>query len=1260
MMPWIRIHRFLIVVPVLLCFVPSASGDPNKEASFLQDLGHAFVDGIVQSNFRELPADELFPLFETPLPSFRVPKTNQHPSLLFSRDALPQMRMRQSFSPYAEWADHLIAAANQQMTDVSSPLVSEIQRSESAKLNAFAYVLTGQTVYLEQAADALNAIGEPNPIHSIEGGQTDVGWGDWMQAADALARYCVAYDLLYAELPASVRSLVETRLADQANQLFRALPLVPKNNHAVVIASGLGTAALTLPNGARQQWLDAAMDQLKSALRLIEPDGSYREGAYYARFVASRLFPFFFYLYNITEVNLFRHQRIVRLNRWLADIALPNGGVPDFDDAFPEQWIYEPITIGLAPESGRLNALFQDRISKLDPEDPAWVEAFCAYRPQISFDQELHAATFYPYGGMSVFRGDHDVYGLLLGEPGRPHLVGHDHVEPTGFTLYAFGKPWLLDGGYGRGGASNPDRAYFVSSDAHNLPLINGLGPDENPVWGDDPGGKTIHTFEVPGLASATVRARYRETDVERQVYFVDGRYFLIADQLISSSPQRYTIPWHGLGDGQKVSDQSVRWQQENACLDGYFLRSGNSPLSIVSKPGLHTVSGQSGSHTQFSVDLPPATTGQLVSLFIPQSKEASEIRADLFPVLSSEPAQAWQLVTADQIRPAWLVLSDSDWQVGDLKSDGHMVLFQERDMETPPRLTMIGGTYFEYHGLRLIESTQPVTCTLVLDESGWFGYIRPTSHNTDSLFITFATSFQSGQILIDHREATYIQTKEGIRVHVASAGIFEMGHGLGKVRTTETWRPNQPVIDRLSTAGDVPAALDHLSSEDRILLKNEITETIGREILAQINTRSGHDNGLQNLYLIASGLANAAINRLGLDLALPQQLKLQENFGNHQFDYFEEGYFSQKGWTLQRQQLDVDDALFLSYNQPFAGYEEGALSYYQPTYQLQTRVERTSEDMGYDTQWTGYRDGGWLSFQHQKRLDDGVTSGVGMGAGNWSGNMTLLNTNREPVSAFFRGQHRTRMHHTVFQLTAEEGRGLQSATLESGWRIHPSLYCQVGWSGTNLDHENEANRVRSQLWFSRASLNGWVSTLKDEDGAVSGKWQGNYRSGAYLFSSFGTYGHRATSQWGVTRMDSHLSWQARLYGLESFLGQCSVRLNEVWSLTTGGRVQFEDGDWLSRTAGLTYQNQWLVGGQLRLVRSGSQTLHGATGVLGVPLGCGEHVHCYVSWLDDPAERSGYYEIQLSQIGKHRTPGLLLYGNDEGVERLEGYLKWTF
>ena len=178
----------------------------------------------------------------------------------------------------------------------------------------------------------------------------------------------------------------------------------------------------------------------------------------------------------------------------------------------------------------------------------------CAFRSRHSTaPDDVGSARFYPDGGMAVFRSDR-LFGLFLGEPGRPQLSGHDHVEPTAFTLFAHGQEMLIDAGYGPGGVEDENRRWYVSAQAHNMPMVNGRGPDQNPAFGDALGGALSQAWEMNGLATAMVTTSYRESHVQRRVWFVNNRYFIVEDDLSSPREQKFSVPWHGLGALSRIN----------------------------------------------------------------------------------------------------------------------------------------------------------------------------------------------------------------------------------------------------------------------------------------------------------------------------------------------------------------------------------------------------------------------------------------------------------------------------------------------------------------------------------------------------------------------------------------------------------------------------------------------------------------------------------------------------------------------------------
>ncbi|MFO7896219.1 MAG: hypothetical protein R6U84_04735, partial [Candidatus Cloacimonadales bacterium] len=162
---------------------------------FWQEIPLNFGKGILEANYKSVPLREMLVLDKLYLPRPKSQISPEHPRLLFAaRNS--QIRQRQNRAPYKQWADRIFYLATADFTDPASSFINEIKRSEIAKFNSFAYYLQGKPASLERARAALLNISPTLPPLTPEGGEYNQAWGDWMQAAEALRNFAVAYDLL--------------------------------------------------------------------------------------------------------------------------------------------------------------------------------------------------------------------------------------------------------------------------------------------------------------------------------------------------------------------------------------------------------------------------------------------------------------------------------------------------------------------------------------------------------------------------------------------------------------------------------------------------------------------------------------------------------------------------------------------------------------------------------------------------------------------------------------------------------------------------------------------------------------------------------------------------------------------------------------------------------------------------------------------------------------------------------------------------------
>ena len=1255
-----------------------------------RQLGTEFLRGILRANYRETAPGDVLPLTQIPLPKPRLPAFLEHPALLFRRTAWPRLRSRLRRPPYSDWADLVLFEARTSAEEPSSPLLNEGQRSSIAKLNAFAYVITGEPRFRETALSALRNIAEPARITTIEGGRRGVGWGDWLEAADALRQYAVAYDLLAASLSVADQRLVERKLAAETELLAGVFALVPENNHTTIIAIGVGSAALALADapglagGSPQEWLDVALTQLSSGLAQIEPDGTYREGAYYARFVASRLYPFALYLYNVTGENLLAQPRLRRFGRWLLDIEKPDGSVPDFDDAFPEAFLYQPIAVGLSPDSGELRAAFERNRGRHSRFDANMIEALCAFDDRVQPAAATGRATaFYPNGGMAVFRkmdAGQDLYALFLGEPGRPHLSWHDHTEPTAFTLSAFGRDLLIDAGYGPGGVGDPDRAWFTSGQAHNIPLVDGLGPDQNPVWGDRLGGRLSAFFETEALSSATVSARYRGTDVVRRVWFVGRRYFVVVDQLSADEPKSFSIPWHGLGEFEIAAANRVRWNQGDVRLQADFIAATDVPLTVTPQTGRHTLTATQGVHTAAVVHLPEAAEQQLLTLLLPANGTDGGPAVESVPVLSSTAASARRLPSADGASEDLLVVAQGPWQSGLVESDASIALVREDAAAKVEWLSLVGATYVRVAGEELFAADRPVSLFLVLDEAGWYGYLSsPEGEAT----VRLSPPTDPGVVFFNKRSLEQHWQNGQVSLTIRGAGPVEMGiSGRRRVYTVEPLRQNYPLLEWLRQSANATNLVAGLSPAQRVQLRNEILAALGSaglqwsDSLLQKNLGAG-PGATSQIYRLSAGFLNSLYNPAGLArLRLPQVIDLRQNWGGRQVQIYEEGILTQAGLRVRRQQLTLtgEDGgrLRLQHERLFEGQESSSIEVRGRGLEARLRLQKWRARRGYSLGLDRRGPAGWLSFRHSAdALAGGRTTMLAAGRGGWSSTVSLARPgDGAPWTSRVDVRRTSAVLASTLVLRAREGVGVHTLALRNAWRILPQVAFESELLGSRQPSQAWNSLVRTRLLLRSGPASGAVLAERTVRGQLAGRWIGVFRRGSWRADSRGRFGARVPGklQWsdlGLAHRTRRFSWQARLRRPDTAPAtEAQVALGwRSWrSWTASGRANWHlPARKLTEGAvGFTRGGATTIGAEVGLDNRGAEILAKVTGILGLPLGRMQGLHLYATSLVAAGGRIRGYEIILTQWGPVTTPGLLLSRDRRGQLRFEGHLVWLF
>ena len=446
-----------------------------------------------------------------------------HPSLLFSAAEIPTLQDRIQREPYATWWQTVLERAT------SGPSSSEERtKVRYAKASAFAYLMTDDATFAQQAVDLLIDVKFPP-----RGGDL----GEPHNEGEVVAQYAVAYDMIHSFAQGDADQLNEIRdiLAEEAQRLHKGIVIIeidlgltslkirlhqtpdPRDpdelhldNWHVRAYGGLGLAAMALADytgedDSPQEWADRAFDLVTRSLwhQIDDVDGGYAEGPFYSRYAADVYLPYMFALKNLTGVDLFVDPQIEKMHQWSLNLRLPNGRRPNTDDGHLDDWyghylsaVYADGGVNRWDWENNENGLYTRQFSEMD--------AIAVYDDAVTAEEPSHGPTvFMPEAGDAVFRSDWSedaTYMLLRAEHGtaRAQGLGHEHPDETSFIIYAGGEMLALDAGY----INFTNHNKVNRGRNHNVILVDGEGPPNAIIGGESIDGGNDAFLE--GLSPAT------------------------------------------------------------------------------------------------------------------------------------------------------------------------------------------------------------------------------------------------------------------------------------------------------------------------------------------------------------------------------------------------------------------------------------------------------------------------------------------------------------------------------------------------------------------------------------------------------------------------------------------------------------------------------------------------------------------------------------------------------------------------------------
>jgi hypothetical protein len=1243
-------------------------GQATSTSEVLGDVFTRFWEGLIQANYREYPLSEIIGFEKAILPKPEFPKSQEYPNLLFNQSRLYHLRRQVHSVPYSDWLDTIVSATMSLSFDPTSPLLLEKERAKAAKMNAFCFAMTNQNYFRTQTLSAINNISEVDKPTTPEGGKVNVGWGDWMQAADALVMYAVAYDIIKHELTNDENEEIKRKLSAMVNQMvkhftklprnFSSLELsmglgMPKNNHILDIAVGVATISLVLDVPEAETWFIAAYNELQKGLSMIHPDGSYQEGYYYGMYVAQRLFTFFLYYEQKTGINLFEVPRIKYFTRWLIDLLREDGTYPLFDDAFEQTIIVFPLGIRLSPLGNELLYIFDRDKHSYPSSSSVWVEIFCTYEQHKRFQNpyKVGLLSFYD-GGYSVFRGENNMYGLFLSKPGRPFISGHSHINPLSFTIAAFHEEMLIDAGYGPKGVNDINRNWYISAHAHNIPLINGLGPNQNPVWGDDLSGTLNASYQGDNFSFAVASASYQEANMTRHILFSDNRYFIVVDKLESIADKRISIPWHGKGKMNENGYGKYTWQQNQANIELEYLTLNNS-TQFINKQGLNTYFENKHHYTLASFFMQKEKE-IIVSNFLPNHLDQPKLESSHCAVISDGRTKGRTFYNDQTGNRDFLVLAEKKWQTEQVESDAQVAFYRSNiGIEF---ITLIDATYLKIDDKIIFQTDFPISIHLDIFSKQIKGYLIKSDFNPFEIAIY--TESKPNSVIVSSESADYSYENGYVHFYIQEHNSFAFGAAL-----FEDFSQIREPYPTLRYINQYQSELDlrYLSYERKTQLQNEIVTFSGKTMFAMIDSTMKSPKFSHNMYGLASGIfSNLWHASDRFKISLPQQFAWEQKIGSWQIRYWERGLLTEKGIKPYEQKWYVNEFLYFSHERYYHEHSFTQLNIKNFKKQFQADFEKYRRKKAYELTFSG--DENNFSYQINHR-DDYFNRYLKESFSFQSQHIRLQS------AYFYYKEEKTNEMNLGFDyhkakraiqsgISMSDSKGLTTGNFSVQNRFTNYLF-----SSGQFEYENvQKEIIKTRLHF----FSSWkmISQTMQHNFANNHKWYFTYSLKTRWRTWHFGYHVQNKSNWNNELTTLH---QTRNHQFENTIdtkNKFSISgeyfFGIKWNIHSSLQTNYKEGSIKSYGFGCSFIGTYNLTGKLQIYPQEYKTRYLFDGFFSLMISQKQilQIHSEIS-ASKRCEISSY-KMTVKQRTPNYAPGILYSKDERGFTRYEGYLELFF
>jgi hypothetical protein len=324
----------------------------------------------------------------------------------------------------------------------------------------------------------------------------------------------------------ATRILMLASIPDHADSCIR---LHGEGNWYLMELNGLAHAAACWPEFRdATNWLDTAISAIVPELKKqVYPDGVHNEMSLgYHHVAANNFAPMIDYARRAGRTLPDDYVRgTENLWNYMAYALRPDGRGPLSGDSTPENYAAR-LAGGLAffPRDDWRFIVSHGKEGRIRDGPPSFV---------------------WPDSGQIAMRSGWDPQAQWSYFDAGPHGGWHGHYDDLSFTLFAFGRDLLVDGGISTY-KNNGWRRYFRGSAAHNVILVDGAGQNDAGSGTNLRGQFAIRPeFDFVRATHGTGFGAITNVTHTRAVLYLRGVCWVVADRVTVDRPRTLDVLWH-------------------------------------------------------------------------------------------------------------------------------------------------------------------------------------------------------------------------------------------------------------------------------------------------------------------------------------------------------------------------------------------------------------------------------------------------------------------------------------------------------------------------------------------------------------------------------------------------------------------------------------------------------------------------------------------------------------------------------------------